>query len=155
MGPHTYQTKKSLNINWIHQHWYRHLTLKYILGTDTEILQVGSPDNDIEISHWKLHQKLTLNYSRLDPLAGKQKKGDKKTFYCKICLIELNSLDTMTSHVKVTHHPPQPIKIATKGEALVCWFTFPSPQQTIYKQYLHAAADGVKSLQVPYMRPCV
>ena len=29
----------------------------------------------------------------------KQKKGDKKTFYCNICLIELNSLDTMNSHV--------------------------------------------------------
>ena len=30
----------------------------------------------------------------------KQKKGDKKTFYCDICLIELNSLDTMKSHVQ-------------------------------------------------------
>ena len=30
----------------------------------------------------------------------KQRKGDKKTFYCQICLIELNSLDTMRSHVK-------------------------------------------------------
>ena len=30
----------------------------------------------------------------------KQKKGEKKTFYCQICLIELNSLDTMRSHVK-------------------------------------------------------
>ena len=30
----------------------------------------------------------------------KQKKGDKKTFYCQICLIELNSLDTMKSHVQ-------------------------------------------------------
>ena len=29
----------------------------------------------------------------------KQKKGDKKTFYCNICLKELNSLDTMNSHV--------------------------------------------------------
>ena len=32
--------------------------------------------------------------------AEKQKKGEKKTFYCQICLIELNSLDTMRSHVK-------------------------------------------------------
>ena len=32
-------------------------------------------------------------------LPEKQKKGDKKTFYCEICLIELNSLDTMKSHV--------------------------------------------------------
>ena len=30
---------------------------------------------------------------------GKQKKGEKKTFYCQICLIELSSLDTMRSHV--------------------------------------------------------
>ena len=37
-----------------------------------------------------------------DPSASnKQKKGEKKTFYCKICLIELNSQDTMTSHMKV------------------------------------------------------
>ena len=29
----------------------------------------------------------------------RQKKGEKKTFFCQICLIELNSLDTMKSHV--------------------------------------------------------
>ena len=28
----------------------------------------------------------------------RQRKGDKKTFYCEICLIDLNSLDTMKSH---------------------------------------------------------
>ena len=29
----------------------------------------------------------------------RQRKGEKKTFFCEICLIELNSLDTMKSHV--------------------------------------------------------
>jgi hypothetical protein len=38
------------------------------------------------------------------PMSTKQKKGDKKTFYCQICLIELNSLDTMTSHKKGVKH---------------------------------------------------
>ena len=40
----------------------------------------------------------------LNPYGAKQKKGDKKTFYCQICLIELNSMDTMTSHVKGVKH---------------------------------------------------
>ena len=35
---------------------------------------------------------------------GKQKKGDKKTYYCEICMIELNSEDTMNSHVKGVKH---------------------------------------------------
>ena len=30
----------------------------------------------------------------------KQKKGEKKTFFCQICLIQLNSLDTMRSHIR-------------------------------------------------------
>ena len=29
----------------------------------------------------------------------RQRKGDKKSFYCEICLVELNSLETMKSHV--------------------------------------------------------
>ena len=46
-----------------------------------------------------------------DPVAPKQKKGDKKTFYCKICLIELNSLDTMTSHVKGVKHMKKELQL--------------------------------------------
>ena len=30
----------------------------------------------------------------------KQKKGEKKTFFCQICLIQLNSLDTIRSHIR-------------------------------------------------------
>ena len=33
-----------------------------------------------------------------------QRKGEKKTFYCSICKIELNSEDTMTSHVNGAKH---------------------------------------------------
>jgi len=34
----------------------------------------------------------------------KQRKGDKKTFYCEMCLVELSSLDTMKSHVSGVKH---------------------------------------------------
>jgi len=34
----------------------------------------------------------------------KQRKGDKKTFYCDMCLVELSSLDTMKSHVSGVKH---------------------------------------------------
>jgi len=34
----------------------------------------------------------------------KQRKGDKKTFYCEMCLVELSSLDTMKSHVSGAKH---------------------------------------------------
>ena len=48
-----------------------------------------------------------------DPSAShKQKKGEKKTFYCKICLIELNSQDTMTSHVKGVKHMKKELALA-------------------------------------------
>jgi len=32
------------------------------------------------------------------------KRGEKKTYYCEICMIELNSFDTMNSHIKGVKH---------------------------------------------------
>merc|ERR1719228_1932253 len=54
---------------------------------------------------------------RVDP-HGKQKKGDKKTFYCQICFIELNSLDTMKSHVKGVKHMKKQLSIREEKEQL-------------------------------------
>jgi len=46
----------------------------------------------------------------------KQKKGEKKTFYCQICLIELNSLDTMRSHVKGVKHMKKELQLNAQKE---------------------------------------
>ena len=46
----------------------------------------------------------------------KQKKGDKKTFYCQICLIELNSLDTMKSHVSGVKHMKKKLQLEQQRE---------------------------------------
>jgi len=46
----------------------------------------------------------------------KQKKGEKKTFYCQICLIELNSLDTMRSHVKGVKHMKKDLQLQAQKE---------------------------------------
>ncbi len=37
---------------------------------------------------------------RIGAVPGRHDKAKKMTFYCQICLIELNSEDTMKSHVK-------------------------------------------------------
>merc|ERR1719430_3036479 len=49
----------------------------------------------------------------------KQRKGDKKTFYCQICLIELNSLDTMRSHVKGVKHMKKELQLSAQNEEKV------------------------------------
>jgi len=49
----------------------------------------------------------------------KQKKGDKKTFYCQTCLIELNSLDTMRSHVKGVKHMKKELQLQAQREEKV------------------------------------
>ena len=61
-------------------------------------------DNDSLATMEALGLPTGFSLRQPDPTAPKQKKGDKKTFYCKICLIELNSQDTMTSHVKGVKH---------------------------------------------------
>ena len=33
------------------------------------------------------------------PERHRQKKGEKKTYYCKICILELSSEDTMINHL--------------------------------------------------------
>ena len=55
-----------------------------------------------------------------DPSApNKQKKGEKKTFYCKICLIELNSQDTMMCHVRSTKHMKKELVLAEQKKQKV------------------------------------
>ena len=49
----------------------------------------------------------------------KQKKGEKKTFYCQICLIELKSLDTMRSHVKGVKHMKKELQLSAQKEEKV------------------------------------
>ena len=39
-------------------------------------------------------------------------EGENKTFHCKICLIELNSQDTMTSHKKGVKHMKKGLALA-------------------------------------------
>ena len=52
----------------------------------------------------------------MGPVPEKQKKGDKKTFYCQICLIELNSLDTMKSHVSGVKHMKKKLQLQQQRE---------------------------------------
>ena len=60
----------------------------------------GYSQDDKELSEMdKLGLPTGFSFQQGGGLPEKQKKGDKKTFYCEICLIELNSLDTMKSHV--------------------------------------------------------
>jgi len=60
----------------------------------------GYSQDDNELSEMdKLGLPTGFSFQQGGGLPEKQKKGDKKTFYCEICLIELNSLDTMKSHV--------------------------------------------------------
>ena len=70
-------------------------------------------DNDSLANMEALGLPTGFSLTRPDPAApNKQKKGDKKTFYCKICLIELNSQDTMTSHVKGVKHMKKELALA-------------------------------------------
>lgn len=41
----------------------------------------------------------------------RQRKGDKKSFYCEICLVELNSLETMKSHVAGIKHMKKKLQL--------------------------------------------
>lgn len=50
-----------------------------------------------------------FSFSQSQP--ERQRKGDKKTFYCEICLIELNSLDTMKSHVAGVKHMKKKLQL--------------------------------------------
>ena len=46
----------------------------------------------------------------------KQRKGDKKTYWCEVCFIELNSLDTMKSHVSGVKHMKKKLQMAQQQE---------------------------------------
>ena len=70
-------------------------------------------DNDSLATMESLGLPTGFSLRQPDPAApNKQKKGEKKTFYCKICLIELNSQDTMTSHVKGVKHMKKELALA-------------------------------------------
>jgi len=65
----------------------------------------------------------TLNNSMFKPPSGfsvgpveKQKKGDKTTFYCELCLVELNSHETMRSHVRGAKHMRKKMALSEESE---------------------------------------
>ena len=49
----------------------------------------------------------------------KQIKGNKQTFYCDICLVELSSLDTMKSHVAGVKHQKKEMTVKKDWEEKV------------------------------------
>jgi len=49
----------------------------------------------------------------------KQRKGDKKTFYCEMCLVELSSLDTMKSHVSGAKHMKKEMALSNERDEKV------------------------------------
>jgi len=49
----------------------------------------------------------------------KQIKGNKQTFYCDICLVELSSLDTMKSHVAGVKHQKKEMTVKKEWEEKV------------------------------------
>ena len=60
-------------------------------------------DNDNDKMHRMEQMGLPTGFS-MDMNPQKQKKGAKKTFYCNICLVELNSEDTRRSHEQGVKH---------------------------------------------------
>merc|ERR1719427_893801 len=46
----------------------------------------------------------------------KQRKGEKKTFYCEMCMVELSSLDTMKSHVSGVKHMKKELSLCNERE---------------------------------------
>ena len=49
----------------------------------------------------------------------KQRKGEKNTFYCEMCLVELSSLDTMKSHVSGVKHMKKQMALSNDREEKV------------------------------------
>ena len=75
---------------------------------------------------------------RIGPGAGLQDRAQKKTFYCQICLIELNSEDTMKSHVKGVKHLKRKQTVNSeqkweKGEQPPTVIPIPNPPPTKVK----------------------
>ena len=110
-------------------------------------------DNDSLATMESLGLPTGFSLRQPDPTApNKQKKGDKKTFYCKICLIELNSQDTMTSHVKGVKHMKKELALAEEkkqkymngeisrweaDEQVLSVVPIPNPPATKQKVLLH------------------
>jgi len=55
-----------------------------------------------------------FSFGHMEPLDTRQTRGVKKTFYCQTCLIELNSEDTMTSHLKGVRHMKKQLALEEK-----------------------------------------
>ena len=45
-----------------------------------------------------------------------QRKGDKNTFYCEVCYVELNSLETMKSHTQGSKHQKKMLALEAEQE---------------------------------------
>ena len=50
-----------------------------------------------------------------EPPPPPQDRG--KTYYCTICLVELNSEDTMTAHIKGSKHMEKVLEVQKSKEA--------------------------------------
>merc|ERR1719431_2343133 len=46
----------------------------------------------------------------------KPRKGEKRTYYCDLCLVELNSYDTMNSHVRGAKHMKKEMAIVQESK---------------------------------------
>jgi len=77
---------------------------------------------------------LPTGFSFSSTYREKTKKGDKKTFYCDVCLIELNSEDTMKSHISGVKHQKkaavQTQNAEMRGEKFLAVRPIPNPEPT-------------------------
>ena len=65
-------------------------------------------------------------YGHKQKIAPEQTRGFKKTFYCQTCKIELNSEDTMVSHMMGARHMLM-VKMLPGGRGC-CAIVLPSPR---------------------------
>merc|ERR1719510_1932070 len=65
------------------------------------------PGEDIDAGDYKIENALPPNlFTGAVSFQEQQtvRKGQKETFYCELCMIELNSRDTLYSHIKGQKH---------------------------------------------------
>ena len=64
-----------------------------------------------------------FSFGHMEQVDPRQTRGHKKTFYCQTCLIELNSEDTMLSHMKGVKHMKKQLalkeKLRNKGQTVM------------------------------------
>jgi len=64
------------------------------------------------------------------PERHRQKKGEKKTYYCKICILELSSEDTMINHLNGVKHVKRQSEWEGEGPGIV---QIPNPRPSRVK----------------------